>query len=102
MLLQKREFNEIGYDFSLSQKTGWYFSPFTEHISLGELSNLNAFSKNYTKFNLTPYTPLNTLQTKFSEVKFFHDIFDDNDKIGFGELSSNAMLFNFDSNGTVC
>lgn len=49
--------------------------------------------------NLTKEAFESTLKTAYGDVKVFLDLYDDNDAFNAGELSSNAMLFNFDSNG---
>ena len=49
--------------------------------------------------NLNDYASENILKTKYGDVEVFLDLYGDNDKLGIGKFSSNAMLFNFDSNG---
>ena len=49
--------------------------------------------------NLNDYASENILKTKYGDVEVFLDLYGDNDKLGIGKFSSNAILFNFDSNG---
>ena len=49
--------------------------------------------------NLNDYASENILKTKYGDVEVFLDLYGDNDKLGIGKLTSNALLFNFDSNG---
>lgn len=49
--------------------------------------------------NLNDYASKNILKTKYGDVEVFLDLYGDNDKLGIGKFSSNAILFNFDSNG---
>ena len=49
--------------------------------------------------NLNDYASENILKTKYGDVEVFLDLCGDNDKLGIGKFSSNAILFNFDSNG---
>lgn len=51
------------------------------------------------KDTLTAAAHSSTLSTAYGDVKVFLDLYDDNDKLGIGDLASNVLLFNFDSNG---
>lgn len=51
------------------------------------------------KDTLTAAAHSSTLSTAYGDVKVFLDLYDDNDKLGIGGLTSNVSLFNFDSNG---
>lgn len=54
---------------------------------------------NQARNNLNDYASENILKTKYGDVEVFLDLYGDNDKLGIGKFSSNAILFNFDSNG---
>ncbi|QCD53153.1 response regulator [Campylobacter sp. RM16192] len=50
------------------------------------------------KQNLNRYAKEKTIKTQYGDVEVFLDLYGDNDKLGIGNFSSNALLFNFDSN----
>jgi len=59
----------------------------------------SGYLENTKSSNLNSYASSNTLHTKYGDVEVFLDLYGDNDKLGIGKLTSNALLFNFDSNG---
>ena len=59
----------------------------------------SGYLENTKSSNLNSYASSSTLHTKYGDVEVFLDIYGDNDKLGIGKLTSNALLFNFDSNG---
>ena len=61
--------------------------------------NQSGYLENTKSSNLNSYASSSTLHTKYGDVEVFLDLYGDNDKLGIGKLTSNALLFNFDSNG---
>ncbi|WP_197730460.1 response regulator [Campylobacter showae] len=59
----------------------------------------SGYLENTKSSNLNSYASSSTLHTKYGDVEVFLDLYGDNDKLGIGKLTSNALLFNFDSNG---
>lgn len=59
----------------------------------------SGYLENTKSSNLNSYASSSTLHTKYGDVEVFLDLYGDNDKLGIGKFSSNAILFNFDSNG---
>ena len=53
----------------------------------------------YLENTINSYASSSTLHTKYGDVEVFLDLYGDNDKLGIGKLTSNALLFNFYSNG---
>ncbi|QKF93122.1 response regulator [Campylobacter sp. CCUG 57310] len=58
----------------------------------------SGYLENTKSSNLNSYASSSTLHTKYGDVEVFLDLYGDNDKLGIGKLTSNALLFNFDSN----
>ena len=63
------------------------------------LIDQSGYLENTKSSNLNSYASSSTLHTKYGDVEVFLDLYGDNDKLGIGKLTSNALLFNFDSNG---
>ena len=59
----------------------------------------SGYLENTKSSNLNSYASSSTLHTKYGDVEVFLDLYGDNDKLGIGKLTSNALLFSFDSNG---
>jgi len=59
----------------------------------------SGYLENTKSSNLNSYASSSTLHTKYGDVEVFLDLYGDNDKLGIGKLTNNALLFNFDSNG---
>ena len=59
----------------------------------------SGYLENTKSSNLNSYASSSTLHTKYGDVEVFLDLYGDNDKLGIGKLTGNALLFNFDSNG---
>ncbi|CAD7288803.1 hypothetical protein LMG7974_01161 [Campylobacter majalis] len=79
----------------------YFKSPNSFAFSNNEISHILNLSYKFSiqKDTLTPSTHSSTLSTAYGDVKVFLDLYDDNDKLGIGDLASNVLLFNFDSNG---
>ena len=59
----------------------------------------SGYLENTKSSNLNSYASSSTLYTKYGDAEVFLYLYGDNDKLGIGKLTSNALLFNFDSNG---
>ncbi|MDL0089787.1 response regulator [Campylobacter gastrosuis] len=79
--------------FEKSQQKAKIFGGVNQNTLVPMLSNIDTKS-----LNLNSYAKESVLKTNYGDVKVFVDFYDDNDKLGVGELGTNADLFFIDSN----